>query len=253
MKLSKSYLIENLLIKKGAMVRLDENLSFEAMRAKLFYTGNGNDHLAKFFTARKQMMGAVNTQIKLMETKIDYNENGAMEFGFLTMATDYPNSASDDDDHIYTELKDAPISNNSTGALTTPTKSPPAYILTLKIFDFYDMLEELNMVGKEDFTKENMKALLELSQDVKLSCGCTSFWYQGLSYYLTQDNASLIPCTIAPKVWNHIRPDVKVCKHLETLLRPQTINFLLPQMAMAVKKVLVDEELILPQKKWKEK
>ena len=236
--LTKGYLIENSYIKSGSKIlyedKLDEDLSLDQIRQKYFYTGNDNEHLKKFYDIRKGLLGNPNTQIKLVQTKFDYTDNGSMNYFFLTEATP--------DEKNKKELVDAPISDNPTGAL----KDNPSntYTQVLKIRDFYDLLEELDMIDKEDFTTENLKAILELSQDVKLSCSCASFWWMGASFYLTQDSASLLPCNIAPKQWNKIRPEVKICKHITTLLKPQSISFLLPQMAQASKKVLQEEGFI---------
>lgn len=232
------------------MKNLNENLSMAQIRQRIFYTGNNNSHLANFYNIRRGLLGTPNVQIKFLTSQFNYEgQGGSVDFLFSAQATPYPN----DPNHEYMELDDAPVSypNNGTGARSSnPSKE---YMLILRVTDFYNLLEFFDMVGQEDFTRDNLKAILELSEDVKLSCSCDSFWWQGLSYWLTQDNASLIPCNIKPKVWDKIRPNVKVCKHLETLLHPQAISFLLPQMAMSCKKLLIDEGFIEPSKKSKKK
>lgn len=223
---------------------LDEKLSLEQLRNKFFYTGNNNEHLDFFYKKRKSLMGSPNRNIKFVTSEIHYLQNSAyMDFLFRTDATPY-----EDENHEYYELKNAPSTNNlnSGELIKNPTKE---YMMVLRIMDFYELLEYFEFSKQEDFSKENLKAILELSQYVKLSCSCPSNYWMGGQYYLSLDDASLIPCNIAPKKWNKYRPNVSVCKHLEGLLHPQTISFLLPQMAMSVKKVLIAENLIKPKSK----
>lgn len=243
MKLTKPLIIENYIIHEGT--KLEEELSLELIRQKYFYTGNNNPHLNFFYNQRKDLMGQPNTQIKLTQTKFLYDPEGAVDFYFLTEATI---EAPDEKNKKYQVLKDGPIQEtNATGELVdNPSK---IYTEVLRIKDFYTLLEELDLVDSNDFTKANLKAILELSQAIYLSCDCPSQWWMGASYHLHSDGASLLKCTIPPiKRWNKIRPSVKVCKHLSTLLHPQTISFLLPQMAQAVKKVLIDEGFIKAKK-----
>ena len=112
------------------------------------------------------------------------------------------------------------------------------YALQLKICDFWDILDFLLEKGDVTLSKKDMEAILSLSEEVRIGCSCVGSYWQGSDYYLTQIDAELKPCTIAPKFWNRpdLRPNVKVCKHLLSLLNH--ISFFLPQMAMGCKSEL---------------
>lgn len=89
-----------------------------------------------------------------------------------------------------------------------------------------------------------MKAILELSEEVRIGCGCPSSYWMGGDYWLSQIDAQLKYCDIKPKFWNDPskRGETKVCKHELSLLNH--ISFFLPQMAMACKKELKNYGLL---------
>lgn len=235
MRTTKSYIIENYLIPKNSKIKiLQENLTMEDIRNKSFYTGDGNQHLLKFYGIRKGYLGTPNVQIKLVTSQL--NDDGSADFIYKAVATPY-----EEDDHKYQELQDAPYTDK-VNAGNLVRNSSKEYMLCIRIVDFFELLDELGVLDDGTFTKEDLDIIIELSQDVKISCACPSFVYQGTSYWLTQNNASLIPNTIFPKHWVKYRPNVQVCKHLSTLLRG--LGFLIPQMAMSIKKNMREQGLI---------
>ena len=200
---------------------LNENLSFDQIRDKIFYTGNDNEHLKYFYDKRKELNGKDTSNIKLIATEI--NDKGYCDILFSVVATK--------DGKVKKELSD------DNGGLIDNISNE--YMVTIRINDFWDMIEDFGLSTPNDFTKKDVVALIQLSEDIKLKSTDPSFWYQGLSYWLTLDNASLMPCYIAPKFWDKYRPNVKVSKIIESVLRQ--IGFFTQQMAMSIKKALIDQ------------
>lgn len=218
-------------IKKFYEKRLEENLSYDNLVNKLFYTGNNNAHLKKFYNLKKQFNGKDVSNIKVVTANV--SDEGYCDVLFSVKATK--------DGKKKKEL----VGNN--GELTDNISDE--YQIILRINDFWDLIDEFGLENKNDFTKNDVVALIQLSQDIKISDTTPSFWWMGTSYYLTQDNASLMPCNIAPKFWNRddLRPNVKVSKSMEGVLK--NLGFFAQQIAMSIKKNLVDQGYILPYKK----
>ena len=218
-------------IKKFYEKRLEENLSYDNLVNKLFYTGNNNAHLKKFYNLKKQFNGKDISNIKVVTANV--SDEGYCDVLFSVKATK--------DGKKKKEL----VGNN--GELTDNISDE--YQIILRINDFWDLIDEFGLENKNDFTKNDVVALIQLSQDIKISDTTPSFWWMGTSYYLTQDNASLMPCNIAPKFWNRddLRPNVKVSKSMEGVLK--NLGFFAQQIAMSIKKNLVDQGYILPYKK----
>jgi hypothetical protein len=147
-------------------------------------------------------------------------------------------------DATYNDEYKKELSNNNPNDGELIKNISDEYDIQLKVCDFWKVLENLIVPNDNDFTKEDMKAVLELSEEVRINCSCPSQYWMGSDFYLTQIDAQLKDCTIAPKWWNRpdLRPNVLVCKHLLSLL--QHISFFLPQMAMSCKKELKDYGLI---------
>ena len=118
------------------------------------------------------------------------------------------------------------------------------YILQLKICDFFDIFYELIEPTDVNFTKEDMKSILELSEEVRIGCSCPASYWQGADFWLSQIDAQLKTCTIAPKFWNRadLQGNTKVCKHELSLLNH--ISFFLENMSMSCKKELKNHGLL---------
>jgi hypothetical protein len=218
--------------------KLKEDLSLKQIRQKTFYNGNNNAHLKHFYKKRIGIMGSPNALVKLIETKFDLN-TGSMLFRFLTEATP-------EDEEKYELVSKA---NYNSGTKTAHgygnLKRNPSELYTMEILveDFYDLLEAF-VSDDTDYSQEYLNDILNVSLHIKLSCSCPSIYLMGGLYYLTQDNAAISTCNIAPKVWNLKRPDVRVCKHLTNLLTPQVLGMLLQQMAQKSKTELQKNKLI---------
>jgi len=204
--------------------KLIENLSYSELINKIFYTGDDNWHLKKFYDLRRKYNGKDISNIRLIATEID--DEGYCDILFAVKATK--------DGSVKKEL----VGNN--GEMINNISDE--YMVTIRINDFWDLIEEFGLERPNDFTKGDVVALIQLSEDIKLKSSDPSFWWMGLSYWLSLDNASLMPCNIAPKFWDKYRPNVKVSKIIESVLRH--FGFFTQQIAMSIKKALIEQGYI---------
>lgn len=209
-----------------------EKLSLQQIRSKDIYSKN--QHVNKFYNIRKGLAGNPNKNIKFITSEL--NDDGSADFLFQTVVTPY-----DDPNHIYKELVDAPVSNSMNSGKMKVNDSGE-YMMYLRINDFWDLIEEFEVIENNEFDKNTLSAILDLSEDVKFSCGCPSFVYTGISYYATNEGASLIPNNIKPKVWDKYRDGALCCKHLSGLFR--SLSFFIPQCAMSIKKNMKEQGLL---------
>lgn len=208
-------------LEERKMSRYEENLSYNDIIDRVFYTGNDNWHLKKFYDLRKGYNGKDVKNVKLIATEI--SDEGYCDILFAVEAT-----------KDGTKKKELVGGN---GKMIDNVSNE--YQVTIRINDFWDLIEEFGLETKGDFTKKDVVALIQLSQDIKLASNDASFWWQGLSYWLTLDNASLMPCYIQPKFWDKFRPNVKVSKIIEAVLRQ--FGFFTQQIAMSIKRALIEQ------------
>ena len=221
--------VEGLYKGKG---KIEEKLSLQQIRSRDVYSKNA--HVNKFYNIRKDLVGTPNRNIKFITSQL--NDDGSADFLFQTVVTPY-----EDPNHVYKALIDAP-STNIPNSGEMKVNNSGEYMMCLRINDFWDLIEELEVVEKNEFDKNTLSAILDLSEDVKYSCDCPSFLWTSISYNATKEDASLIPSTIAPKFWGKYRGDALVCKHLSGLCR--NLGFFENLMAMSIKKNMKDQGLI---------
>ena len=221
--------VESLYKGKG---KIEEKLSLQQIRSRDVYSKNA--HVNKFYNIRKDLVGTPNRNIKFITSQL--NDDGSADFLFQTVVTPY-----EDPNHVYKALIDAP-STNIPNSGEMKVNNSGEYMMCLRINDFWDLIEELEVVEKNEFDKNTLSAILDLSEDVKYSCDCPSFLWTSISYNATKEDASLIPSTIAPKFWGKYRGDALVCKHLSGLCR--NLGFFENLMAMSIKKNMRDQGLI---------
>lgn len=205
-------------------MKYNEKLSFAQLKSEVVPQSKDNNHLNYFYKQRNKLNGQGNRSIKFLTTQFD-DSDGSMLFAFKTNSTyidDVKKELNNDD------LNDGNMHSNDSHE----------YLIQLKICDFFDIFDFLIDENDNDFTKEDMKAIIELSEEVRIGCNCPSSYWMGGDFWLTQIDAQLKTCTIAPKYWNRmdLRGDTKICKHELSLLNH--ISFFLPQMAMSCKKEL---------------
>ena len=221
--------VEGLYKDKG---KIEEKLSLQQIRSRDVYSKNA--HVNKFYNIRKDLVGTPNRNIKFITSQL--NDDGSADFLFQTVVTPYK-----DVDHVYKELIDAPIAD-VVNASAMKTNNSGEYMMCLRINDFWDLIEELEVIEKNEFDKNTLSAILDLSEDVKYSCNCVSFIWSGVSFFATQEDASLIPNNIYPKKWDKYRAGALCCKHLSGLFR--TLSFQIPKMSQSIKKNMREQGLI---------
>ena len=221
--------VEGLYKDKG---KIEEKLSLQQIRSRDVYSKNA--HVNKFYNIRKDLVGTPNRNIKFITSQL--NDDGSADFLFQTVVTPY-----EDVDHVYKELIDAPIAD-IVNASAMKTNDSGEYMMCLRINDFWDLIEELEVVEKNEFDKNTLSAILDLSEDVKYSCNCVSFVWSGISDFGTQEDASLIPNNIYPKKWDKYRAGALCCKHLSGLFR--TLSFQIPKMSQSIRKNMKEQGLI---------
>ena len=206
---------------------INENLSYDEIIDKLFYTGNNNAHLKKFYDLKRKYNGKDVSNIKVITA--DISDEGYCDILFSVKATK--------DGKKKKEL----VGEN--GELRDNISDE--YEVILRINDFWDLIDEFGLETKGDFTKADVVALIQLSQDIKIKDSTPSFWWMGTSWYLSQDNASLMPCNIPPKFWNRddLRPNVKVSKSVEGVLK--NLGFFTQQIAMSIKRALIQQGYLM--------
>ena len=218
--------------KVEGLYKIEEKLSLQQIRSRDVYSKNA--HVNKFYNIRKDLVGTPNRNIKFITSQL--NDDGSADFLFQTVVTPY-----EDVDHVYKELIDAPIAD-IVNASAMKTNNSGEYMMCLRINDFWDLIEELEVIEKNEFDKNTLSAILDLSEDVKYSCNCVSFIWSGVSFFATQEDASLIPNNIYPKKWDKYRAGALCCKHLSGLFR--TLSFQIPKMSQSIKKNMRDQGLI---------
>ena len=211
--------------KVEGLYKIEEKLSYNDIIDRVFYTGNDNWHLKKFYDLRKEYNGKDVKNVKLITTVI--SDEGYCDILFAVEAT-----------------KDGTKKKELVGAngkmIDNATNE---YQVTIRINDFWDLIEEFGLETKGDFTKADVVALVQLSQDIKIDSTDPSWWYQGLCFWCSQDDGAINPCTIAPKFWDKFRPNVKVSKIIEAVLRQ--FGFFTQQIAMSIKRALKEEGYLM--------
>ena len=211
--------------KVEGLYKIEEKLSYNDIIDRVFYTGNDNWHLKKFYDLRKEYNGKDVKNVKLIATNI--SDEGYCDILFAVEAT-----------------KDGTKKKELVGANGEMRDNPTnEYEVTIRINDFWDLIEEFGLETKGDFTKADVVALVQLSQDIKIDSTDPSWWYQGLCFWCSQDDGAINPCTIAPKFWDKFRPNVKVSKIIEAVLRQ--FGFFTQQIAMSIKRALKEEGYLM--------
>lgn len=205
--------------------RLEETLSYNDIIDRVFYTGNDNWHLKKFYDLRKKYNGKDVKNVHLITTEI--NDDGSCDILFAVDAT-----------KDNTKKKELVFGGN--GAMVDNVSNE--YQVIIRINDFWELLEYFDLETKGDFTKKDLVALIQLSKDIKIDSNDPSWWWQGLAYWCSLDDGAINPCNIRPKFWDAYRPNVKVSKIVEAVLRQ--FGFFTQQIAMSIKRALIQQNYL---------
>lgn len=114
-----------------------------------------------------------------------------------------------------------------------------SYTMMIQVLDFVKWLKETRPDNTaEPISWKEIKAVLDVAY-VKIWCNCSSYHWFGKNYRATQFDCSLYPTNIPDKKMRGIYGEYDIlCKHLGNLMKSQSIQFFLPQMASASQKIL---------------
>lgn len=217
-----SWLAENYRPADTKTPRLDEWLTVKDMMS----LNNVSDETQRHAQYRTRLLRGENINAKLKGCTYDQAED-TLTFMFATPATmgahgpDYTADAVD------------PTHNFDT--VPNPTRT---YTMMIQIVDFMMWLKGTRPDGLGKITWREIKDVLDVAY-VKVWCGCKSFHWFGKNYRASIKDASIYPTSIPDrKMRRRFGTDDILCKHLGNLMKPQAIQFFLPQMASCAQKAL---------------
>lgn len=181
----------------------------------------------RFSGERREIMGDAPKSTKLINSKVNYNEDTVTYF-FLTEATEkYPPN------YMYQDI----VPQNNFSFEPDPSKT---YEIILK-FGYISRLKD-----NPNLTINDVKAFL-WNTDVKIWSNSPSFHWQGFNYNLSQLDAALYPTNIAPQKWDKIHGEALIDKHLLDLFIH--LKFFMNQMAGSLlNKIRAKRENIMTKK-----
>lgn len=228
MKLTKSIILENYLIKEGAIIHLAE-LTLDAFRVPNIISPTTQ----KYKDIRKDVQGLANKNTKFVSSEVDGND---IIFKFLLEATEMY-----DEDHVYYSVD--PISKEKK---PNPSKTYELWIKMLNILGDSGWLEALK-VNLDNVTGDDVKELFDVA-DIQWWVDDPSFLFQGYQYWLHQLDSSIFPETRAPKKWDKIHGDGQAftTKHMAQLI--DQLPFFRNQMSSSLTKLLRDTGYIAKRK-----
>jgi len=170
-----------------------------------------SDFTADWVEIRRKIKGAGASAVKIHSMKVD-RKNDMVTFLFKSIPT-YDNKA---------QAVDFPDSNSE--------KTVKAYTQQIMILDFFKWAQTKPGYNEKELTRQEIKEIFQVA-DIKLSCNCKSFQFQGMNHILTTFDASIYPENRPPLVWNKFHHDDNfLCKHLDILLT-SALNIYLSNMA----------------------
>ena len=184
-----------------------------------------SDFTKPFMADRKRTKGAGSTSAKLIDCVIDQKE-GWVTFQFLCEPT-------------YSE--EEPLWKETDPQKQFKLIKTKTYEQDIRILGFMEWVDAFE--GSE-LTKKDLKDILNVS-DIQVWCYCPMQWWQGVSYYLTQEfDGSIYRNDIKPERWHipHNSGDGLICKHLDLII--QSIDFWLNPMISMLNKKLKSRNLI---------
>ena len=189
-----------------------------------------SDLTMRFKQRRSGEYGAESNIAKLIDLELD-EEDKSITFKWLTEPTyfEYP------EDYDYQE-----VDTDTKELERNPGK---VYELWIKILDFFSWLD--TEPDKSEIKSSDMKTIFDVS-NVQVWSNDPSFWWQGISYWLTQLDGCIFPNNIAPQRWNaaHLHGDGNAFlnKHMQSLING--IKFWYGPMSQMLTKKLRDNDII---------
>ena len=207
----------------GKLTRYIRRFSLEEeLNLKDFKNHSGaSDFTKDWIEIRRKMRGAGNKSAKIKGIRVN-KKKGFITFVFNSVPT-------------YTAKAKAVTQSGGREI----KKNVSNYTQEVRIVDFFKWAETKPGYDKKKMTRDEVKEVLNVST-IQVDCNCPAFTWQGLSYYLTQLDGSIIPNNIEPKRWDKYHDQGNdiglVCKHLSAIF--QQIEFWLPVMTGMVNKYL---------------
>lgn len=190
------------------------------------------DETKKFAQQRYGFYKGENINAKLKSAIYD-SANDTMTFIFATPATMKAH------DPGYTADIVDPLNNFQNVANPTHT-----YQMMIRVIDFMKWLKDTRPDNAGPISWKEIKAIFDVAY-IQVWCNCQSFHWFGKNYRATQFDASIYPTNIPDTVMKKRFGEYDLlCKHLSNLMKPQAIQFFLPQMASATQKELRTKGLI---------
>lgn len=198
----------------------------EAITAKDLDRGAMSQFTQHFYDVRTALMGTANKNQNSRLVKCEYDKaNDWVTFTFQTQPTPI--------------IKQSKVNGTVKQTVTKSTKPP--YTEMIRVLDFVALLVETrpdDMEG-EPINWTDIRTVIE-NADIKVWCSCESFYWQGISYWLTQMDGCVYPNNIHPEHWNdkklHGEGNAFICKHIASIWN--SLGFFATQMTSSVQKVL---------------
>jgi hypothetical protein len=235
MKLAKSILIENILLKKDSILEVIYPLNKiysgrlnEWTLAELQNKDSISSFTMNFRKERNQIMGTENTTAKILDCYLNEPDD-SVTFVWSTPATDYESE----------KAVKLGIAKKDNKARTQPlnlqliSNTEKMYEVQIKILNLFSWLD--TYPNKTSITAKDMKDILSVS-DVQVFSSSPSFQWQSYNWNNSQIGTAIYPTDIAPKVWDKIIGDAFLDKHLYGLIR--NIKFWFNPMASMLTKKL---------------
>lgn len=208
--------------------RLREWMTIQNLMDADVISGNTTKHAA----IRRSLYKGENIVARLVRTYYDAATD-SMTFIFNTPATMKAHEPG------YTADIVNPLANFST--MPNPTHT---YTMMIQVLDFLRWLKDTRPDNLGQITWREIKDVLDVAY-VRVWCNCKSFHWFGKNYRASQFDASIYPTNIPDtKMRKRFPWSDLLCKHLGNLMKPNAIQFFLPQMASASQKVLRQKGLI---------
>lgn len=195
-------------------------------------TNNVSDETQKHGYRRYRLQRGENINAKLKDCVYDPMHD-TLTFSFLTPATM--------GDHEPGYTADAVDPTHDFQTVSNPSHT---YTMMIQIVDFMMWLKDTRPDGLGAITWREIKDVLDVAY-VKVWCNCQSFYWFGKCYRASLKDASIYTTSIPDrKTRKRFGVDDILCKHLGNLMKPQAIQFFLPQMASKCQKALRSQGLI---------
>ena len=177
-----------------------------------------SDFTADWVEIRRKIKGAGASAVKIQSMKVN-RKNDTITFLFKSIPT-YDTKA---------QAVNFPDTDSE--------KTVRAYTQQIMILDFFKWAQTKPGYNEKEMTWNEIKEILQVA-DVRLSCNCKSFQFQGMNYILSTFDASIYPEDRPPLRWVKFHKDDNfICKHLDILLT-SALNIYLSNMTSMINRYL---------------